>query len=182
MNPKKYLSTANPAYHAVHFNQLTGDHSISVLVELIKEARPKSRFLEYPGITDLHELLALDEVKQHCLVWLDHVKKPVAFSFLDPYNNIVFECLRATDYQNLFDQALDFCLKGMREKFTCEEDLPTLDASSRADDTSRLQALKRNHFIKESIQSIAFSRDLKGNLPTSVLPEGYFIRPLKSDT
>ncbi len=70
----------------------------------------------------------------------------------------------------------------MREKFTCEEDLPTLDASSRADDTPRLQALKRNHFIKESIQSIAFSRDLKGNLPTSVLPEGYFIRPLKSET
>ena len=66
MSPVKIIPDADQsAYRAVPFNQLPLDHPLCVLVELIEEARPKSRFPEYPGIADLHELLALDEVKLH---------------------------------------------------------------------------------------------------------------------
>lgn len=161
------------------FSKLAGEKPVELLVDLVKRSRPKTRLSDSPSITDLYELLALKEVREQCIIWLDSAKRAAAFAYLDPYNNLVFECPVSSLFHRYFDEAVNFCDKAMREKYKDEAVMPTLDASCRADDLERLAALERNGFKKEELESLSFLRGLDEEIPAPILPDGFRIRPLK---
>jgi ribosomal protein S18 acetylase RimI-like enzyme len=162
----------------VTFDHLPGERPPEILIELIKSTRPKSWMRDYPGIIDLHELLALNEVRKNCFVWLNQSDKAIAFTILDPYDNFVFECFPDMEYAGIFSEALIFCQEAMREKYKNESEIPTLDASCRADDYQRLEQLDAHGFIKQPQESISFVSNLDDRILKPSLPEGFTIRPL----
>lgn len=168
------------AVHTLLFSQLPGEQPVEQLIQLVK-ARPRQRLADYPAIIDLRELLALQEVRKYCLVWLNAEGTALAFAFLDPYDNLVLECGHPQIFQGCFDEALTLCLEAMRDKHRGQDKLPTLDASCRADDTLRLRALSLSGFIKEPLESLAFQRILTIPFPEPALPAGFLIRSLRGE-
>ena len=101
------------------------------LITVINQGRPKEWQSDSPNIQDLHELLALDEVKARTIVWQDEKKKISAFNLVDPFNNLLFECTDNTFYPTLFHEAVLFSCEVIRKEYLNLREIPTLDASIR---------------------------------------------------
>ncbi len=72
-----------------------GADDLQQIVGLLCRVRPAERIADYPGPTDLHELLSLPAVQANTRLWLDK-GQIVAFALVDSYNNLVFEHREAT--------------------------------------------------------------------------------------
>lgn len=159
-------------------NDLPKGSEFDKLNGLIAQIRPQGRKNDYPNIRDLHELLALKEVREQTIVWLDGESVAKAFCLLDPYHNLLFECADLANYSSLFNAAVKFCNQIIKDKNSGRQDLPTLDVSCWGNDHKRIECLKNEGFKRESIESVYFKRPLM-EVPQQInLPAGFFIRPL----
>ena len=153
----------------IEFNDLPEGLGIEKLIGLIAQCRPVGRITDYPNTQDLHELLALEEVRVQTIVWLDDASEAQAFCILDPYNNLLFDCADIANYSFLFTSAVEFCNQIIKENNNGKKDYPTLDVCCWGDDHQRIECLKNEGFIRESIESVYFKRPLK-----EVLRSNYF--------
>jgi len=141
-------------------------------------SRPKGWLSDFPNVQDLHELLALDEVKKQVVVWQDEQERIAAFCILDPSDNFLFECADKQVYSLLFKEAVQFCAAILKEKYSHFRNLPALDASSRDNDNLRIKCLLEEGFLRSNIKTVSFARDLGKALPRAILPPGFSIRAL----
>ena len=145
----------------IEFNDFSEGLGIEKLTGLISQCRTVGRITDYPNTQDLHELLTLDEVRVQTIVWLDNASEAQAFCILDPYNNLLFDCADIANYSFLFTSAVEFCNQIIKENNNGKKDYPTLDVSCWGDDHQRIECLKNEGFIRESIESVYFKRPLK---------------------
>jgi ribosomal protein S18 acetylase RimI-like enzyme len=145
---------------------------------LLAEVRLPERLADSPGMDDLREMLALPMVRANTRLWLDADDRLVAFALVDHYDNLVFEAdwRRADDWLEgeIIAWGLACVQRGKpADGFPC-----SLDASCREDDLSRVALLERNHFIRQELRSLHFTRPLAEPIALPVLPEGFSLRPV----
>ena len=68
-----------------------GPQDLTAILALMVSVRPADRIAVYPGIIDLHELLALPEVQANTRLWLAADGAVVAFAIVDHFSNLLFE-------------------------------------------------------------------------------------------
>jgi len=151
---------------------------IEAMIGLLRRARPRAWLADSPGITDLHELLVLADVQKSTLIWQDEHGSMQAFAFVDPYNNLLFECADAGQFSALFYEAVEKGMDFLRKTQGHVTPRPTLDASCRSDDRQRLTCLTNEGFAAETYQSVMLRRGLDEPIPAPHLPHGFSIRPL----
>ncbi len=162
-------------------NDLQAGSEIEMLYGLIEKSRSLARRFDYPNIRDLHELLSLKEVREQTVVWLDKKNEVQAFCILDPYNNLLYECIDIDDYFSLFQAAVEFCDQIIKDQNSGKKNLPTLDVCCWGDDHLRIDCLKGTCFKRELIESIYFERSTRKVPQEIYLPPGFIIRPLAGE-
>lgn len=172
---------SNQLLRRIEFIDLPESLGIEKLKGLITQSRPIVRITDYPNTQDLHELLALDEVRDQTIVWLNNFNKTQAFCILDPSNNLLFECADIPNYSSLFNNAVEFCNQCIKEKNNIKKNYPTLDVCCWGDDLRRIECLKNEGFKRELVESVFFKRPLKEVPRQITLPPGFFIRPLAGE-
>lgn len=165
----------------VHFNDLPAPATLEPLISVVSQGRPVDWLSDYPSTMDLHELLALDEVRKRTIAWKNVNGKINAFCIVDPYNNMLFECTEDSNYQAYFHEAVQFGCAVIREKFRNKKEIPTIDASYRGDDFQRIDCLESEGFYRDSFESVTFNRSLNDPLNPPVIPDGFVIRPLAGE-
>jgi ribosomal protein S18 acetylase RimI-like enzyme len=161
------------------FNQTERNQLIEAMAQLMRQSRPEDWLEDNPNRLDLQELLALEEVCMATHLWRDEKENLVAFAFLDPFDNLIFECTNSCEFETLFLAEAEDAAQTMREKFKGNQDHPTLDGSSRDTDIRRIRAFERAGFIRSAFESVFLLFVLKQKLEEAVLPEGFRIRPMK---
>jgi mycothiol synthase len=153
-----------------------GADDLQKIVGLLCRVRPAEWIADYPGPTDLHELLSLPAVQANTRLWLDK-GQIVAFALVDSYNNLVFERREADS--NLQAEMIDWGVEFVKRKPHGAEEPLTLDASCREADSDRIILLERHGFVRQPVRSLHLARSLREPIPPPTLPAGFEIRPLK---
>ena len=165
----------------INFNEFPKGLGIDRLTDLIAHSRPYGRITDYPNTQDLYELLALDEVRGQTIMWLDDADKLQAFCMLDPYNNLLFECVDTANYSSLFKFAVEFCSRIIKDNNKEKIKYPTLDVCCWGDDHQRLNCLKKENFQLEPIETVYFKRSIKEVKERITLPPGFLLRPMAGE-
>jgi mycothiol synthase len=163
------------------FDTLPTPSRHELLISVINQARPKEWYKDYPNIQDLHELLVLENIRKRTLVWLDEKGKIYAFSFVDPFNNLIFECLDNTIFNELFSEAVKFACAAFHKKSKKEDVIPSLDASCRGEDLQRIHCLQAEGFKRDGFDTVFLQHTLNDFLSPPIIPEGFVIRPLAGE-
>ena len=171
----------NHLFKRADFNDLTETSGIELIKDLITQSRPNEWVSDYPNTQDLHELLALEEVKGQTIVWLDDIGEAKAFCIIDIYNNLLFDCVDFSNYTPIFKEAVQFGTGIIKKKYHEEQIVPTLDACCRKDDYLRVDSLTKEGFEREAYESISFKRALLEISTPITLPPGFIIRPLNGE-
>jgi len=146
------------------------------IVGLLCRVRPAEWIADYPGPTDLHELLSLPAVQANTRLWLDK-GQIIAFALVDSYNNLVFEYREAGP--DLQAEMVDWGVECVRRKPHGAEVPLTLDASCREADSDRISLLEQHGFVRQPVRSLHLARSLREPIPAPTSPAGFEIRPLR---
>lgn len=152
-----------------------GPADLQAMIDLIYRVRPPERVADFPCSVDLQELLALPEIHSRTRLWLDAASQLVAWAQVDPYNNLHWELDPASAGPALEDDIVAWGLACLPRP--AGDDVLTLDASCRADDSLRLAFLQRHGFEQQPIQTLHLARWLDAPIPAPQLPPGFAIRP-----
>ncbi len=163
------------------FSRTYSDDDLPALLDFLVRVRPAARIDAYPGLVDLHELLALEQVQANTRLWFGVEKRLVAFALVDHYANLCFEIDPHAASVELEEQVVawgEACLR--RGRFSEDETL-YLDASCRSDDHERMAFLERHGFVRQETQSLLMARRLDEPIPAAVLPPGFVPRPVSGE-
>lgn len=151
---------------------------ISLLCSILKNARPRNRLMDSPGLIDLQEILQDENVQDTTQIWMNTQGKPTAFTLVDPYNNLIVESINPDDLKYLFPKAVLSGTESLRKRTKEKTQIPNLDISCRSSDSKRLALIKQEGFIAETYQFIILTRDLDDEIPHPLLPMGFSIRTM----
>ena len=156
-----------------------GDADCRDMIALLNRVRPPALLPDYPGVTDLRELLCLPSIQTNTRLWVDEAGGIKAFALVDAYNNLLFEVDPAVASSELHAQIVRWGMECVRNSAQTAGDNLTLDASCREEDDERMALLARHGYIRQPYQSLRLVRSLDDPIPEPVLPAGFQIRPLK---
>jgi ribosomal protein S18 acetylase RimI-like enzyme len=151
------------------------------MLDLLVSTRPADRITDFPGIVDLHELLALADVQENTRLWVDRNDHLAAFAFVDRYQNLQFEIEAHSASFDLEAQIVAWGVECVRSGILASGEAGTLDASCRADDIQRIELLERNGFARQAITSVQMARSLAAPIAAPELPAGFFIRSVAGE-
>lgn len=137
------------------------------LIAFLPVARPANRVTDYPGATDLREMLCQPELQARTRLWFDQHDQLLACTLVDAYNNFLFDYLPHANSPELEAAIMQWGMK-------CAG-LP-LDAVCREDDVERVAWLTRHRFQPQAMSTLSFARSLSEPIPDPQLPAGFFIR------
>jgi ribosomal protein S18 acetylase RimI-like enzyme len=143
------------------------------LIEFLPVARSADRVSDYPGATDLREMLCQPELQARTRLWFDQHDHLIAFALVDAYSNLLFDYLSHANSPELEGAIMQWGV-------TCGE-LP-LDAVCREDDVERVAWLTRHGFQPQAIRTLRFSRALSEPIPNPQLPPGFIIRSVAGES
>jgi ribosomal protein S18 acetylase RimI-like enzyme len=152
-----------------------GEPDLQLIIDLLVAVRPPNRITVYPGIVDLHELLALSNVQANTRLWFTAENRVVAFAVVDHFNNLLFEIDQHAAYPGIAAEIVDWGESCVR-RFLQNGETGSLDASCREDDFERIELLERHGFGRQDIQSLRMARSLHQPIPAPELPPGFSIR------
>ncbi len=147
-------------------------NDLQQIVNLLCRVRAPERIADYPGITDLHELLCLPANQANTRLWLEK-DRIIAFALVDPFNNLLFECQEANP--DLEAEMVRWGVECIERKPHEAEKSPTLDASCREEDSDRIALLERHGFVRQAVRSLHLARPVGEPIPQPTLP-GRFLR------
>jgi ribosomal protein S18 acetylase RimI-like enzyme len=159
----------------------TSQQDLDLMLKLIATVRPAKRIGDYPGPADLRELLALAEVRQNTRLWFDAAGSLKLFALVDHYCNLLFELDPALATPNLEQEIIDWGVACIRRMSAADDEVQSLDASCRAEDSWRLAFLERHGFLKQESCSVGMQRSLAEPIPAPQLPPGFSIRPVRGE-
>ena len=146
------------------------------MLDLLVAVRPADRITDYPGIVDLHELLALRDVQDNTRLWLGADGRMVAFAFVDQYDNLIFEVDAQAACPGIEPEIVAWGVECVRRATRESGASRTLDASCCDDDTARIALLERHGFARQAVRSLRMIRPLDEPIPAPQLPAGFSIR------
>lgn len=158
----------------------TGPQDLQAMLDLLLAVRPAARIKAYPGIVDLHELLALPEVQANTRLWFSAEDQLVGFAIIDRYLNLLFELAPQTA-ADLESEVVAWGETCLRRTFQDGEVSGTLDASCSGEDSERIAWLERHGFVPQEIRTLRMIRPLDQPIPAPRLPEGFTIRSVAGD-
>ncbi|MRR29285.1 hypothetical protein EG834_02880, partial [bacterium] len=159
----------------------TGSQDLQSILDLLVAVRPAALIKVYPGIVDLHELLALPEVQANTRLWLAADGAVVAFAIVDRYLNLLFEATPQPRSLDLEAQVVAWGEACVRRTFQAGVTSGTLDASCSGEDSERIAWLERNGFIPQEVRTLRMIRPLDQPIAAPQLPDGFRIRPVAGD-
>lgn len=152
------------------------------MLALLVAVRPADRIADYPGLVDLHELLALGSVQANTRLWFDGEGRVVGFALVDPYHNLCFEIDRPAAGPRIEAELVAWGEACIRRAAVPEDHDPwSLDASCRADDWQQISMLERNGFVRQEVGSLHMTRALDVPIPAPQVPDGFLIRPVAGE-
>jgi ribosomal protein S18 acetylase RimI-like enzyme len=154
----------------------SGAKDLQSMIYLLVAVRPADRITDYPSVVDLHEALALTNVRDNTRLWFDAKDQIVGFAFVDPYNNLRFEFDQQATHPDFESEIVAWGVECIRRAIQESGESLTLDASCRDDDTERIALLERHSFVMQEMRSLHMVRSLNEPIPTPQVPVGFSIR------
>jgi len=165
---------------ACHSRAYRAPHDLQNVLALLRRCRPPERMDDYPGLSDLQELLSLPHNQANTRLWQSAGDEPLAFAVVDGYNNLIFE-IDPLAGDELAGEIVAWGAAQLRQMQPDPAgEMPTLDASCPAGDAARIALLERHGFVQQAVRSLRLERRLDEPLPEAVLPAGFSIRPLRA--
>ena len=157
------------------------DADLTRMIDLLREVRPPARASDYPGATDLREMLCQPERQANTRLWLDHQDQLIAFALVDDYHNLLFD-YRSRANSGELEEAIVQWGAACRQRMprAADEDV-TLDAVCREEDAERAAWLTRHGFQPQALRTLHFIRYLSDPGPDPHVPPGFFIRSVTGD-
>ena len=143
------------------------------LIAFLSTVRPAVRASDYPGATDLREMLCQPDLQANTRLWFDQQDQLIAFALVDAYSNLLFDYRPDANSQEL-EEAI------MQWGVACGA-LP-LDAVCREDDVERMAWLTRHGFQPQAMRTLHFIRSLNDPIPDSQPPPGFSIRSVAGES
>ncbi len=159
----------------------SGSDDLRGMLDLLIQVRPADRITDFPGLVDLHELLAQPLVQANTRLWFDAARKLVGFALVNSYHNLVFEVDPRAMHSDLEDELVAWGQACLRRAGVEGDEALALDASCRQDDADRIAFLTRHGFIMQAVRSLRMLRSLDEPIPTPRLPAGFSIRPVAGE-
>ena len=66
------------------------DADLTQMIDLLRAVRPPDRVSDYPGATDLREMLCQPERQANTRLWFDQRDRLIACALVDDYHNLPF--------------------------------------------------------------------------------------------
>ena len=142
------------------------------LIAFLPVARPANRVSDYPGATDLREMLCQPELQARTRLWFDQHDQLLACALVDAYSNLLFDYRPDANSPEL-EEAI------MQWGVACGA-LP-LDAVCREDDVERMAWLTRHGFQPQAMRTLHFIRSLSDPIPDPQPPPGFSIRSVAGE-
>ncbi len=153
------------------------DTDLARLIEFLPVARPANHAGEYPGATDLREMLCQPDLQVNMRLWFDQRDRLIAFALVDAYHNLLFDYDPHANSSELEEAIMQWgvtCLHAEAEDVT-------LDAVCGEDDVERYAWLMRHGFRLQAQRTLHFKRSLDAPIPDPRLPSGFVIRAVAGD-
>lgn len=154
---------------------------LQAMIRLLENCRTVERISDYPGIIDLHEAMAMENIRKQTRLWFATQHQLAAFAYVDHYNNLWFELDQRSFSPTLEQEIVDWGVKCIRQLAQTPEEPLTLDASCRIENSVRLAFFERHGFVRQEEQSIQMVRSLAGTIPDPQIPAGFSIRHIQGE-
>lgn len=131
-------------------------------------------------VGDFEEYIQLQSIRKQVRLWKDEGTL-IAFSLIDPYFNLRFTIFNEMRTMLLEDKIVKWgkeCVWNHNNLFGKNR---TLDASFEKSDVQNLRMLKRHGFVQEDIRTLRYSRSMDIPIEYISLPDGFIVRPVKSE-
>ena len=151
------------------------------LIEFLPVARPADRVGDYPGVTDLREMLCQPDLQVNTCLWFDQNDRLIAFALVDAFRNLLFDYDPRANSNELEEAIVQWGVLCLRRAPQEDGEAVTLDAVCREDDTARLAWLTRHGFQPQAVRTLRFIRALSTPIPDPQLPPGFSIRSVTGD-
>ena len=158
-----------------------GDDDVTAMGALITHARPRAWQSDYPAAHDLRELLTESSVQAHTRLWHDAHGALVAYALVDESNNLLYDVLPAARDADLDAEIFAWGEDCLRQRNAASDEQNTLDVSCRVEDAERLARLERFGFVRQTLETIHMTRDLREPIGTPQLPAGFSIRSVAGE-
>jgi ribosomal protein S18 acetylase RimI-like enzyme len=132
-------------------------------------------------IVDFDEQIALESIQADLCIWRDPDGHPVAFAFVDDFNNFRFALDESYRSGALERELVDWGVTCIRRRKLETGEPATLDACCSANDPIRIAFLERNGFHPESVRTLQYERSLLTSIPPASVPEGFCMRSVKAE-
>jgi ribosomal protein S18 acetylase RimI-like enzyme len=130
---------------------------------------------------DLEEWVGMAEVRARTRIWRSEAGQPIAFALVDPYRNLHFAIDSEHSSDLLQGEIIDWGVFWNRRLNQMTNENATLDASSEASDTPRIELLKKFGFEQEQLRTYSYERSMKDSITGVTYPRGFRVRPVKGE-
>jgi len=151
------------------------------LIEFLAEVRPLDRVGDYPGATDLREMLCQPDLQANTRLWFDQRDQLIAFALVDAYHNLLFDYQLRANSPELEEAIIQWGVACIQRAPQSDEEL-SLDAVCREDDVERYAWLMRHGFQPQALRTLRFNRSLSEPIPDPQLPPGVSIRSVAGES
>jgi mycothiol synthase len=145
------------------------------MIDLLRVARPTDWVGDYPGVTDLREMLAQADLQARTRLWFDPSDRLIAFALVDAYHNLLFDVNPGAASADLDDTIMQWGVACLEHSSHTDDDM-TLDAVCRRDDAARMAWLIQQGFQPQALRTLRFVRPFSKPIPDPQLPASFFIR------
>ena len=155
-----------------------GETDLARLIEFLPVARPAAWVGDYPGVTDLREMLCQSDLQAKTRLWFDPADRLIAFALVDAFHNLLFDFDPKAASAELDDAILQWGMACLKREPQTDDDEVTLDAVCREENAARMAWLTRYGFQPLAVRTLRFVRSLSEPIPDPQLPAGFAIRPV----
>lgn len=149
---------------------LRDDNDIQAMRELLARLASRST------VVDFEEQILLPSIRKTTRIWRQN-HQIIGFAFVDEYNNLWFETEAEFDsVENLESEMIEWGTTCLQSQVTKPGSDITVDCTCNADDSHRLNVLRKHGFTPEQVRSLRYSHFLNEPVTQYPLPPGFSVR------
>src|SRR5512139_1692808 len=132
------------------------ESDLTRLIEFLPVARPADRVGDYPGVTDLREMLCRSDLQANTRLWVDQNDRLIAFALIDAFNNLLFDYDPRANSPELEEAIVQWGVTCLQRASQADDADVTLDAVCREEDGERYAWLIRHGFQPQATRTLRF--------------------------
>lgn len=163
-----------------HFSTRPYQHPVDLdaLLALV-QSRPAGHLLDFPGPSDLREMLMLPDVQATTRLWESGDGAFAGYALLnleEEYAGLIFEYSQAFSSSGIGDEMIAWAEAVFRSDYHGQAQ--QLNTSTHSALTERVSLLEKHGFQREEECALYFARQLAEPIPEPQVPDGFIIRSL----